>query len=139
MRRLHPAAAVLFFRRWVILCLAPLLPVLFQWDWPALALALRQDAALLLALGLAAWLLLHGARWWLDERKTLYLRWGFGPHAVRCIPLRAIAVVTLERGPLLQLTGAALVTVYPAGGEKPLTLCLTRQEAQGSWPTSCCP
>ena len=130
MRRLHPAAAVLFFRRWVILCLAPLLPVLFQWDWPALALALRQDAALLLALGLAAWLLLHGARWWLDERKTLYLRWGFGPHAVRCIPLRSIAVVTLERGPLLQLTGAALVTVYPAGGEKPLTLCLTRQEAR---------
>ena len=62
MRRLHPAAAVLFFRRWVIVCLAPLLPVLFQWDWPALALALRQDAALLLALGLAAWLLLHGAR-----------------------------------------------------------------------------
>ena len=130
MRRLHPAAAALFFRRWVILCLAPLLPVLFQWDWPALALALRQDAALLLALGLAAWLLLHGARWWLDEHKTLYLRWGFGPHAVRCIPLRAIAVVTLERGPLLQLTGAALVTVYPAGGEKPLTLCLTRQEAR---------
>lgn len=130
MRRLHPAAAVLFFRRWVIVCLAPLLPVLFQWDWPALALALWQDAALLLALGLAAWLLLHGARWWLDERKTLYLRWGFGPHAVRCIPLRAIAVVTLERGPLLQLTGAALVTVYPAGGEKPLTLCLTRQEAR---------
>ena len=42
MRRLHPAAAVLFFRRWVIVCLAPLLPVLFQWDWPALALALRQ-------------------------------------------------------------------------------------------------
>ena len=33
-------------------------------------------------------------------------------------------------GGRLQLTGAALVTVYPAGGEKPLTLCLTRQEAR---------
>lgn len=130
MKRLHPAAAVLFFRRWVILCIAPLLPVLFQWDWPALALALRQDTALLAALGLAAWLLLHGARWGLDPQQGLCLRWGFGPHAVRRIPLRAIAVVTVERGPLLQLTGAALVTVYPAGGEKPLALCLPRREAR---------
>lgn len=130
MKRLHPAAAVLFFRRWVILCLAPLLPVLFRWDWPALTLALRQDAALLLALGLAAWLLLHGARWGLDDQQALCLRWGFGPHALRRIPLRAIAVVTVEQGPLLQLTGAALVTVYPAGGEKPLAFCLTRREAR---------
>ena len=117
MRRLHPAAAVLFFPAVGHFMSGPAAAGAVPWDWPALALALRQDAALLLALGLAAWLLLHGARWWLDERKTLYLRWGFGPHAVRCIPLRAIAVVTLERGPLLQLTGAALVTVYPAGGK----------------------
>ncbi len=83
MRRLHPAAAVLFsgggsFYVWPRCCRC-----CSSGTGPPGAGA-AAGCRLLLALGLAAWLLRRPLV--AGRTQTLYLRWGFGPHAVRCIP-----------------------------------------------------
>ena len=62
-KRLHPFAVLRFLRKTLILCLLPLIQVLFARNWDALWNALRQDAVLLVLLFALSWGLLHACGW----------------------------------------------------------------------------
>ena len=54
LRRFHPAYSVQLMRRWLAVCLLPLLNALLAFDLAAFRAALWQEGALLLALAAAA-------------------------------------------------------------------------------------
>ena len=62
-RHYHPLAALRFLRKAVVVCLLPLANALLEFSLNALLTALRQDAALLLFLCGASWVLLEASSW----------------------------------------------------------------------------
>ena len=80
-RHYHPLAALRFLRKTVLLCLLPLANALLEFSLSALLTALRQDAALLLFLCGASWVLLEASSWALDDAGVLRLRWAFAAKA----------------------------------------------------------
>ena len=73
-RHYHPLAALRFLRKTFLLCLLPLANALLEFSLSALLTALRQDAALLLFLCGASWVLLEASSWALDDAGVLRLR-----------------------------------------------------------------
>ena len=76
-RHYHPLAALRFLRKAVVVCLLPLANALLEFSLNALLTALRQDAALLLFLCGASFILLEASSWALDEAGVLRLQWAF--------------------------------------------------------------
>lgn len=131
LRRYHPLHAVGFLRKTLLLYLLPLVQVLFERDWDALRTALEQDLALFAFLTAVSGVILHASRWELDQEGALHLRWNLIVERRRLIRSRELAVVQIERPLLARLTGASLVTLYPAarGQGKTARLYLTRRDA----------
>ena len=130
-RHYHPLAALRFLRKTVLLCLLPLANALLEFSLSALLTALRQDAALLLFLCGASWVLLETSSWALDDAGVLRLRWAFAAKQERILRGEALAALTIERPFYFRLAGASRVTLYPMGEPKKrtLTLCLTKGDA----------
>lgn len=129
-RRFHPFAVLHFLRRTLLLYLLPLLQVLFERNWEALRTALIQDAVLLAALTAVSTAVLHASRWQVDDQGALRVCWRLGVRLDRCLKRGQVAAITIERPLLYRLAGASQVVVYPAGQQRPVTLLLTRQDAQ---------
>ena len=90
-RHYHPLAALRFLRKTVLLCLLPLANALLEFSLSALLTALRQDAALLLFLCGASWVLLEASSWALDDAGVLRLRWAFAAKQERILRGEALA------------------------------------------------
>ena len=133
-KRLHPFAVLRFLRKTLILCLLPLIQVLFARNWDALWNALRQDAVLLVLLFALSWGLLHACGWGLDEAGVLHLFWKPGIRLEQTLRSDRIAALTIERPFLYRLAGASRLTLYPVGNsqKRAVTLCLTRADAQAA-------
>ena len=114
-RHYHPLAALRFLRKTVLLCLLPLANALLEFSLSALLTALRQDAALLLFLCGASWVLLEASSWALDDAGVLRLRWAFAAKQERILRGEALAALTIERPLLFRLMGASRVVLYPVG------------------------
>ena len=91
-RHYHPLAALRFLRKTVLLCLLPLANALLEFSLSALLTALRQDAALLLFLCGASWVLLEASSWALDDAGVLRLRWAFAAKQERILRGEALAM-----------------------------------------------
>ena len=128
----HPLAALRFLRKTVVVCLIPLLNALLEFRPSALFTALRQDAALLLFLGAASWVLLEASSWKLEESGALRLRWEFFFRRERVLRGEQLAALTIERPLLFRFTGASRLVLYPVGQpeKRKLTLYLYREDAQ---------
>ena len=74
LRRFHPAYSVQLMRRWLAVCLLPLLNALRAFDLAAFRAALWQEGALLLALAAAAVLLWLPAGWKLEQGSLMICR-----------------------------------------------------------------
>ena len=74
LRRFHPAYSVQLMRRWLAVCLLPLLNALRAFDLAAFRAALWQEGALLLALAAAAVLLWLPAGWKLEQGSLVICR-----------------------------------------------------------------
>ena len=124
LRRFHPAYSVQLMRRWLAVCLLPLLNALRAFDLAAFRAALWQEGALLLALAAAAVLLWLPAGWKLEQGSLVICR---GLAARRTLRLRPEEIASLEirENPLSRLFGAAQMTLYPRrSGPKPKSLSL---------------
>ena len=110
-RHYHPLAALRFLRKTVLLCLLPLATALLEFSLSALLTALRQDAALLLFLCGASWVLLEASSWALDDAGVLRLRWAFAAKQERILRGEALAALTIERPLLFRLMGASRVVL----------------------------
>ena len=95
-RHYHPLAALRFLRKTVLLCLLPLANALLEFSLSALLTALRQDAALLLFLCGASWVLLEASSWALDDAGVLRLRWAFAAKQERI--RKTAAFYLMEKG-----------------------------------------
>ena len=95
-RHYHPLAALRFLRKTVLLCLLPLATALLEFSLSALLTALRQDAALLLFLCGASWVLLEASSWALDGAGVLRLRWAFAAKQERI--RKTAAFYLMEKG-----------------------------------------
>ena len=95
-RHYHPIAALRFLRKTVLLCLLPLANALLEFSLSALLTALRQDAALLLFLCGASWVLLEASSWALDDAGVLRLRWAFAAKQERI--RKTAAFYLMEKG-----------------------------------------
>lgn len=131
LRRFHPAYSVQLMRRWLAVCLLPLLNALRAFDLAAFRAALWQEGALLLALAAAAVLLWLPAGWKLEQGSLVICR---GLAARRTLRLRPEEIASLEirENPVSRLFGAAQMTLYPRrSGPKPrrLSLWLPRRAA----------
>ena len=131
-RHYHPLAALRFLRKTVLLCLLPLATALLEFSLSALLTALRQDAALLLFLCGASWVLLEASSWALDDAGVLRLRWAFAAKQERILRGEALAALTIERPLLFRLMGASRVVLYPVGqpAKRAVTLYLYKEDAQ---------
>jgi len=131
-RHYHPLAALRFLRKTVLLCLLPLANALLEFSLSALLTALRQDAALLLFLCGASWVLLEASSWALDDAGVLRLRWAFAAKQERILRGEALAALTIERPLLFRLMGASRVVLYPVGqpAKRAVTLYLYKEDAQ---------
>lgn len=131
-RRYHPLAALRFLRKTVLLCLLPLANALLEFSLSALLTALRQDAALLLFLCFASWVLLEARSWQLDDAGVLRLRWSLFFQQEHILRGSELAALTIERPLFFRLTGASRVVLYPVGQPEKgtITLCLHRDDAQ---------
>lgn len=124
LRRFHPAYSVQLMRRWLAVCLLPLLNALRAFDLAAFRAALWQEGALLLALAAAAVLLWLPAGWKLEQGSLVICR---GLAARRTLRLRPEEIASLEirENPVSRLFGAAQMTLYPRrSGPKPKSLSL---------------
>lgn len=130
-RRYHPLYALGFLRRTLLLYLLPLVQVLFAWDWEALRTALAQGMALFIFLSAVSGLILHASRWELAGDGALCLRWNFFVQWERRVRSGELAVIQIERPLLARLTGASLLTFYPAakGQGGPVRLWVRRRDA----------
>ena len=131
-RHYHPLAALHFLRKAVVVCLLPLANALLEFSLNALLTALRQDAALLLFLCGASFILLEASSWALDEAGMLRLRWAFISKRERIIRGEALAALTIERPLFFRLLGASRVVLYPVGqpAKRAVTLYLHKEDAQ---------
>ena len=131
-RHYHPLAALRFLRKAVVVCLLPLANALLEFSLNALLTALRQDAALLLFLCGASFILLEASSWALDEAGMLRLRWAFISKRERIIRGEALAALTIERPLFFRLLGASRVVLYPVGqpAKRAVTLYLHKEDAQ---------
>ena len=131
-RHYHPLAALRFLRKAVVVCLLPLANALLEFSLNALLTALRQDAALLLFLCGASWVLLEASSWALDDAGVLRLRWAFAAKQERILRGEALAALTIERPLLFRLMGASRVVLYPVGqpAKRAVTLYLYKEDAQ---------
>lgn len=131
-RHYHPLAALRFLRKTVLLCLLPLANALLEFSLSALLTALRQDAALLLFLCGASWVLLEASSWALDDAGVLRLRWAFAAKQERILRGEALAALTIERPLLFRLMEASRVVLYPVGqpAKRAVTLYLYKEDAQ---------
>ena len=138
-RHYHPLAALRFLRKTVLLCLLPLANALLEFSLSALLTALRQDAALLLFLCGASWVLLEASSWALDDAGVLRLRWAFAAKQERILRGEALAALTIERPLLFRLMGASRVLLYPVGqpAKRAVTLYLYKEDAQELADPSC--
>lgn len=129
LNRFHIFYSLHFVRKWVLLCLVPMVRALVRFDWPSLVLALRQDAvilALILIFSAASW---YKAGWQLNS-DLLTARMGLLLQARRQVRRTELASVVITRPFLFRLVGASRLTLYmqrsrPAA----LTLYLPREDA----------
>ena len=142
-KHFHPIAALHFLRKTLAVYLIPLVNVLFERNWEAFWLALRQDAVLFALLCGVSWVILERSSWQLDEAGVLHLRWrllvqmdtrvracsfaavlgsrtltayaGIALPTRQVVPRRAITSVRQLRTPLLRLAGASVLIVTAPG------------------------
>ena len=128
--RYHPILILRSLRKTLALYLLPLIRVLFERDWPAVQMALRQDLALFAFLSVFSWVLLSVSGWELDNG-ALRLHWDLFFRLERTIRPGAAAALTIERPLLFRLMGASRVTLYLTGEkrDRKVTLCLSRRDA----------
>lgn len=131
-RHFHWSYCLRFIRKTLVVYLLPLVQVAFQREWEALFTVLWQDLALFCLIALASASILLSSGWRLDEGDTLHLHWDLFVHLDRSIRGGELAAVRIERTLFHHLTGAALLTLYPAkpAGGKPCTLCLPLHDAE---------
>ena len=131
-KHFHPFAALRFLRKTLAVYLIPLINVLFERNWPAFWLALRQDLVLFALLCGVSWVILRFSSWQLDEAGVLHIRWKLLFQLDTMVRGEALAALTLERSVLFRIAGASRVVLYPTGQTKGkiLTLCLHHSDAQ---------
>lgn len=129
-KRFHPFAALHILRKTILVYLLPLIQVLFARNWEALRAALVQDLFLFALLSGISWAMLHASRWHLDVHGTVRVRWRLGVRLDRTLRADALAALTIDRPLFYRLANASRVVLYPAGQSHPLTLYLTRQDAE---------
>ena len=131
-RRLHPFTVLRFLRKTLVVYLLPLVQVLFERNWTALHMALRQDALLFLLLCAVSWGILHVSSWSLDDTGAFHLHWRLGIRLDRALRGEMLAALTIDRPLLYRMAGASRLTLYPVGAAQKHTLsvCLPKADAE---------
>ena len=129
-KRFHPFAVLHLLRKTILVYLLPLVQVLFARNWAALWAALAQDVLLLALLSMVCWEVLRVSGWQMDAHGNLLVRWRLGIRLDRTLRADMLAALTIDRPVVYRLAGASLLTLYPAGQKKPLTLIVARDDAR---------
>ena len=129
-RRFHPLYSLHIVRKWLALCLLPMIRALIRFDWPSLMLALRQDALILLFLLCFSFLVWRCSGWRL-EGDLLTIRLGVFFHLRRQVRIPELASALVVRPFFFRLVGASRLTVYTRQSlPGSISLCLPRRDAE---------
>ena len=128
--RFHPLHALRYLRYGFVLCLVPMVQALLAFDLESLAVALRQDAAILIVCcALAA--VLWRSTWFSVEGDAVCAREGVFLLSSHRYASKSISAVEISRPLHCRMLGASNVTIYfkSRGARRKVVLCLPRRAA----------